>query len=203
LKKRPLVNIYPGTTRLAYDPDIHRRRTIRLRHYDYSQAGMVVVTICACQRECFFGNVSGRDMALNDAGRMVGAAWYQLPERFAGLGLDAFVIMPNHIHGIFILGPRQGEPSVGPVSIDKAGFKKVSGTLDGTVGRIVQAFKSITTNKYIDGVRRWGWKPFPGKLWQRNYWEHVIRNDDELTGIREYIHSNPVQWACDSLNATV
>jgi len=71
--------------------------------------------------------------------------------------------------------------------------------LAGTVGRMIQAFKSITTHQYIYGVRQSGWAPFPGKLWQRNYWEHVIRNDSELNRIREYIQNNPAQWEYDKL----
>jgi REP element-mobilizing transposase RayT len=74
------------------------------------------------------------------------------------------------------------------------------GTLPGTIGRIIQAFKSITTNSYIHGVRELGWSPFAGRLWQRDYWEHIIRNDRELWAIQEYIVNNPAQWASDRDN---
>lgn len=201
-----------------YDPNIHHRRSIRLKNFDYSQVGMYFLTICTQNSDCFFGNIVSREMRLNDAGMMVQSIWDELPSRFANLELDAFVVMPNHIHGIFALGHAIGHPgdrmdhSAGHCTGEScirpynnsggsggSGSNRNSGTLAGTVGRMVQAFKSITTHQYIYGVRQSGWAPFPGKLWQRNYWEHVIRNDSELNRIREYIQNNPAQWEYDKL----
>ncbi|MFA6012848.1 MAG: hypothetical protein WC799_22865 [Desulfobacteraceae bacterium] len=226
---------------------------------------MYFVTICTQNCDCFFGDIVSREMRLNDAGMMVQSIWDELPSRFANLELDAFVVMPNHIHGIFALGHANGHPgdhtgdcmghSAGHCTGEScirpcpesstfpkmrsiilhdspehhqlgdrlggfgqgkgrgqgeykirpyeksgsSGSNRSSGTLAGTVGRMVQAFKSITTHQYIYGVRQSGWVSFPGKLWQRNYWEHVIRNESELNRIREYIQNNPAQWEHDKL----
>ncbi len=199
-----------------YAPQRKNRRSIRLKGYDYSRAGAYFVSVCAHNRACLFGEIAdlsafghaqaGRQMVLNDAGRMVEFVWGKLPVRFDRLELDEFVVMPNHIHSIFVLC-RRGEPCVRPMFDQpaKQGEHKVRpyGTLPNTVGRIVQAFKSVTTHEYINGVKQHGWPPFPGKLWQRNYYEHVIRNENELNRIREYIINNPKKWAFDRDNPDV
>jgi hypothetical protein len=89
---------------MKYDPDIHHRRSIRLKGYDYSQAGAYFVTICAQNLECLFGEILDEEMALNDAGRMIETIWHELPEHYPGVGIDAFQVMPNHMHGIVIVG---------------------------------------------------------------------------------------------------
>jgi REP element-mobilizing transposase RayT len=106
---------------MKYDPSIHHRRSIRLKSYDYSQAGMYFVTICTQNHDCFFGHIIDFKMRLNDAGMMIQSVWDDLPNRFANLELDAVVVMPNHIHGIFVLGHGNdhpghctGEPCVRP-----------------------------------------------------------------------------------------
>lgn len=183
----------------------HNRRSIRLQGYDYSQAGTYVVTICTHNRDDLFGEIANGEMHLNYGGQMVELVWGELQVRFDHIELDEFVVMPNHIHGIFVLRRSlRGESCIRPVSTgdQTSGDHKDRpyGTLPNTVGRIIQAFKSITTHKYITGVKQYGWPPFPGKLWQRNYYEHIIRNEDELKRIREYIINNPVQWDIDREN---
>lgn len=142
-------------------------------------------------------------MVLNDAGRMVELAWDKLPVRFDHFELDEFIVMPNHIHSIFVLC-RRGEPCVRPdlPGDQTLGEHKVRpyGTLPNTVGRILQAFKSITTYEYTIGVKQHGWMPFHAKLWQCNYYERIIRNDNELNGIREYIVNNSKKWEMDREN---
>lgn len=193
---------------MKYNPDIHRRRSIRLKGYDYSQAGAYFVSICAHNRSCLFGEIANGQKVLNDAGRMVEFVWGELPVRFDHIELDEFVVMPNHIHCIFVLC-RRGEPCVRPDSSgphnSQSGEHKVHpyGTLPDTVGRIVQAFKSVTTHEYINGVKQHGWPPFTGKLWQRNYYERIIRNENELNRIREYMINNPKQWEFDLENPDV
>ena len=170
-----------------------QRRSIRLHGYDYTQAGAYFITICTQGRECLFGNIVDGQMRSNDSGQMAVTIWGGLPIRFNHIELDAFVMMPNHMHGIFVLhrgdDHKQGDHKDRPY-----------GTLAGSVGRIVQAFKSITTHEYINGVKQNGWAPFPGKLWQRNYWEHIIRNEMEFNRIRKYVVTNPLKWELDSLN---
>jgi len=178
------------------------RRSIRLQGYDYSRAGAYFVTICAQNRECLFGEITDGEMVLNDAGMMIQTVWDQLPMRFSNTELAGFVVMPNHIHGIVFLG-RRGESCIRPISLNhnKGDHKdRPYGTLPDTLGRIIQAFKSIATHEYIHGVKQLGWPPFPGKIWQRNYYEHIIRNDNEFNRIREYIANNPMQWELDREN---
>ena len=177
------------------------RQSIRLRKYDYSQSGVYFVTICTQNKKCFLGNIVNDEMVLNDAGQMVESIWSELPERFPHVKLDEFVIMPNHFHGTVVF--RTGESCVRPATGEQStGEHKVRpyGTLSGTLGRIMQAFKSITTHKYIAGVKQKQWPPFPGKLWQRNYYEHIVRDENELNDIRKYIMDNPKKWDLDREN---
>jgi len=139
-------------------------------------------------------------MELSQAGEMVQSRWEVLPERFPQVELDQFALMPNHIHAIVLI---VGAPLVGTqiklvkqgLSEDRAGTRPAP-----TLGNIIGAFKSITTDEYINGVKRKKWRPFLGKLWQRNYYEHVIRNDKFLNQIREYIIGNPARWEFDIEN---
>lgn len=167
-----------------------------------------------------FGDISDGVMCLNDAGKMVMEIWESLPGRFQVVRLDQFMVMPNHFHGIIMLNTdddRRGESCIRPGSdirpdvADVAGEKgdhirkgdhkdRPYGTADNSLGRVIQAFKSLTTHTYVSGVNNHGWQPFTGRLWQRNYYEHVIRNDEELNGIREYIMYNPARWAEDENN---
>ena len=198
---------------MSYDSDIHHRRSIRLRHYDYAAAGAYFVTICVQERESLFGTIAEGVMRLNDAGRMVADLWAGLPARFPDLNLDEYAVMPNHFHGILVLTGRRGEPCVRPQSQEgkttgdhkdreNPGDHKDRpyGTRDGSIGRIMQAFKSLTTHAYIYGVTHHQWQPFPGRLWQRNYYEHVIRDEAELHNARQYIVDNPLRWEEDTEN---
>lgn len=181
----------PGMTDNA---DIQHRRSIRLKKYDYRSKGVYFVTICAQEKRCLFGEIVDDKMTLSEAGRVMENAWNELPRRFNHIELDTHVIMPNHIHGII---PIVGAPLVG--ARNRAGTRPAP-TPAPSLGDIVGAFKSITTNEYINGVKQHGWPPFPGKLWQRNYYEHIVRNDDELNAVREYIVGNPLKWAMDREN---
>ena len=153
---------------MKYDPQIHHRRSIRLAGHDYSQAGAYFITICTHK-----GDLSLQDESVRE---VVRSAWCGLPDRFPGVALDEFVIMPNHIHGIIVLagGAASGAP---------------------TLERIVRAFKSISAigaNRVLGRSNR----PF----WQRNYYEHIIRDDEELNAIRQYILDNPRNWPDDPEN---
>ena len=166
---------------MTFDPDKHHRRSIRFKGYDYSRAGAYFVTICTHGRECLFGEVMDGEMRLNDAGQAAQADWVRLPERFQSIELDEFVIMPNHLHGIIILAPApasKGAASSAP-----------------TLGQIIRAFKSLAA---IEANRILGSSGRP--FWQRNYYEHVIRDEDELNIIRQYIRDNPLKWDLDPDN---
>jgi REP element-mobilizing transposase RayT len=163
---------------MKYNPDVHHRRSIRLKNYDYSQAGAYFVTLCIQNRECLLGEIVDRNMLLSPVGENVLLQWTNFPQRFSGLELDVFVVMPNHFHAIISINPvGQGAASSAP-----------------TLGKILRAFKSISAiegNRLLNRSNR--------SFWQRNYWEHVIRNEKELMTLRQYILNNPAQWELDSL----
>jgi REP element-mobilizing transposase RayT len=171
-----------------YDPDKHHRRSIRLKNYDYASAGVYFVTICVQHRQPLFGKIVAQSMQLNEAGQMIESVWQLLPERFPHIEMDEFVVMPNHFHGILVIHNRAGLVPAPTTNIGP------------TLGDMVGAFKSITTHQYIQGVRKKDWPPFDGHLWQRNYWEHIIRNKGSLLRLREYVQSNPITWNQDSLH---
>ena len=174
----------------------HNRRSIRLRGYDYSQAGAYFVTVCAHDRMCLFGEIMDGKMHLNDAGRMVEKWWLALNRKFSTMETDEYIVMPNHFHGIVVI--VGADLCVCPVPVGAhAGVGAHTGA---PLPAIIQWFKTMTTNEYIRGVKTSGWLPFTGKLWQRNYYEHIIRNEESLNHIREYIANNPMQWELDREN---
>jgi len=189
---------------VKYDPDIHHRRSIRRRDFDYSSTGAYFVTICTQGRECLFGSICNGVLTLNEAGRMVAEIWTTLSDRFPNIMIDTFTVMPNHFHGIVMLYDRRSESCIRPITMDdhiQGDHKdRPYGTAADSVGRIVQAFKSLTTNAYIRGVKEAHWPSFPGRFWQRNYYERIIRNEEEMATIREYIASNPIKWTEDKEN---
>lgn len=162
----------------------NRRRSIRLQGYDYSQPGAYFVTICVQHRACVFGSVEQDVMHLNAAGRAVLNRWEDLEGRFNSVEVDEVIVMPNHLHGILLL-------NAGPAEL-------ISTTHQESLGKCMQWFKSITTHDYMDGVKNREWPVFDSRLWQRNYYEHIIRNDRDLGRIRTYIEANPSQWASDN-----
>jgi len=129
-------------------------------------------------------------MLLNDVGKIVSDDWEKLPERFPHIEMDEFVVMPNHMHGIIIVGA----PLVGALNDPRAGTRPAP-TM--TLGEIVGVFKSITTNEYIQNVKNHHWPKFDKQLWQRNYYDHIIRDESALTRIRKYIVDNPAEWEND------
>jgi REP element-mobilizing transposase RayT len=154
---------------------------MRLRHYDYSTSGAYFITICTQARVCLFGRVVDGEMEPSEAGKMIAQVWDEIPLQYPDVELDESVVMPNHFHGIIVLGDQGRAQGPAPTSIPD----------------IICHFKSLTTARYRHGVNALGWNPFPGKLWQRSYHDHVIRNQYDLDAIREYILSNPAGWTQD------
>ncbi len=198
-------------------PRDQRRRPLRLKSYDYAQAGVYFVTIVVQGRSCLFGEVAGEDMRLNGAGQMARRVWQALPRRFPTIDLDTFVVMPNHIHGIIGIDTSVGAPLVGAQgSVDQGpgtqrairrenqhrATTRVAPTGGGryVLGDVVGAYKSLATVEYVRGVEGLGWPPFHGRLWQRNYYEHIVRNDESLRRIRRYVLDNPARWSFDREN---
>ncbi len=162
-----------------YNPNIHHRRSIRLEGYDYAQAGAYFVTICAYARECLFGEIDADAMMLSEFGEIVRDEWLKSCAIRSEIKLGAYIVMPNHFHGI----------------IEIAGIT----TENKTIGDMVGAFESITTVEYIRGVKTSDWQTFDRKLWQRNYWEHIIRDEMSYFKISDYILTNPANWDNDTL----
>ncbi len=190
---------------MPYDPFKHHRRSIRLKGYDYSQAGAYFVTICAQNRECLFGEIAeGGEMRLNDAGAMIVRWWDELSNKFPTFEPDAFVVMPNHIHCIVVItdvgATLRGRPDEAKQGQPQGGQPHRAAPTHPTLGDMMDWFKTMATNEYIRGVKQLGWKPFNKKVLQRNYYEHIIRNERELNAIREYIQNNPANWAADMDN---
>ena len=177
---------------MVFNPDIHQRQSIRLKSYDYSKAGAYFVTICVREKECLLGDVVGGVMRLSEMGEIVREEWLKSSIIRGEIKLDEFVIMPNHMHGIiWICNNGRGDRPVAPTEDD---FIQ-SGPSSKSLGSLMAGFKSAVT-KRINIYRNTPGLPF----WQRNYYEHVIRNENDLHAIREYIQNNPLKWELDPEN---
>lgn len=175
-----------------YNPQNHYRRSIQLKIYDYSQPGAYFITICTNNHQCTFGEVVNGKMILNGYGKIAQQCWLGIPKHFPNVELDKFVIMPNHIHGIIVIHSDVGAPLAG-VQNNEAGASPAP-----TVGNIIGAYKSIVVNRCLKIFKENGL--YMRKIWQRNYYEHIIRNEYELNKIREYIVNNPLKWELDIEN---
>jgi len=177
------------------------RKPIRLKNYDYSSKGCYFLTVCTENRQGLFGEIENDKIILNHTGKMVNFWWSEISTHFTGIELDQYTIMPNHIHGIInIVGddrcvvPIQNNKLSNNNKINNNGRTHRSAP---TISDIIQWFKTITTNKYMQNVKNNNWQPFNKRLWQRSFHDHIIRNDRSLNAIREYISNNPVNWEQD------
>jgi putative transposase len=199
----------------TYNPAIHHRRAIRLKGYDYTKAGLYFITICCRDRLCRFGHIVGAGftsaldshptpvpdrgnregcptsarMVLNELGEIAYREWVKLSERFPAVELDVFQIMPNHMHGIIILTEPAGETVEDGVGngVDWARVNRAP-----TVGDVVGAYKSLVANARLAWYK--SKNETMGKLWQRNYYEHIIRHASAYQNISDYIIHNPSKW---------
>ena len=171
-----------------------RRRSIRLREYDYSMSGAYFVTICIDGGRCLLGDIINGQMHESPAGSKIRNCWQTLPDRFVGVDIDSAIVMPNHIHGIIFLEVGDSTQTSSSPSENRAATRAAP-----TLGDTIGAFKSISTNGYLCGIRDGCWPAFETRLWQRNYWERIIRNERELKAIRHYIWDNPANWKKDKL----
>ena len=161
--------------------DLPARRHTRLPGWDYHSPGPYAITLCTQHREWFFGHITDGQLVHNAAGAMIATVWREMATEFPRVALDAFVLMPNHLHAIVQLS-REG-PTGNP-----------------TLGDVVQRCKSITTSRYSAGVHDHGWKPYDRRLWQSSYYEHIVRDRTDLDRCRRYIvanPANPANWATD------
>ncbi len=195
------------------------RKNLRLPDFDYTTLGAYFITVCVQARGiAWFGEVTRDGMQLNAAGEMVLKVWNDLPRFYPGVAIDTFIVMPDHVHGIITLecmptndipsnvgaGPRaRPDPTHATETPAKADGIGVPGQPQEaaptyppafSLPDAVQRFKSLTTHRYIRGVRDHGWPPFEKRFWQRVYFEHVVRDDADLATKRGYILSNPARW---------
>jgi len=205
-----------------YNPQIHHRRSIRLKGYEYAQHGAYFVTICTQGHMCLFGDVVNGEMVLNPVGRVVATYWERIPRHFPRVQLGSWVVMPNHVHGIIIVtddddddGDGRGEAfPQSPVTANGVGNAQAPdqqwpdeeclaptpattpyGAPSGSLGAIIGNVKSTITRR-INAMRH-----TPGaRVWQRNYWEHIIRTPESHARIEDYIHVNPARWQTDQLH---
>ena len=210
---------------MKLDPQKLHRRSIRLQGYDYTQPGAYFITICTWQRECLFGDINGGEMSLNRLGEVVLHAWQDLPHHYSHLELGGFCVMPNHVHAIMVLvedDPGRGgsvssgvsspslatyddlrlpdqaktRPRAAPALTEGRGIASNSDVgytpIRHGLPEIVRAFKSFSARR-LNLLRHTLGIP----VWQRNYYEHIIRDDCEHDRIRSYIESNPLNWNID------
>jgi len=227
---------------MPFNPKIHHRRSIRLKGYDYSQAGLYFVTICCEDGLWRFGKIENGKMILNDFGQIALQEWQKLPERYPNIILDAFQIMPNHVHFIFeivgatlavaqndvaavaqnnvaivrddavtdvgaTLAVAQNENTVAQNENVTANFNRATARVAPTdvpakitVGNIIGAYKSLVANRCLELCKQRS--DSLGKLWQRNYHEHIIRDRNVHAQIAEYIENNPAKWETDCYHTT-
>ncbi len=165
------------------------RRSPRHIEFDYSQPGAYFITICTKKRICLFGEIQDDTMILNAAGIMVERWLLKIPSKFPVFQKDAHIIMPNHLHCVLFNIPEVNTPQLDQII-----------ETNPSLSDVIQWFKTMTTNEYIRGVRDLQWYPFHRQLWQRSFYDHVIRNEEELAGVRTYIFQNPLKWMLDHDN---
>ena len=183
-----------------YKPEKHNRRSIRLNNYDYSNAGAYFVTICTRERYLYFDEYS-------ELQRIVCDEWKTISKQFPHCETDAFVVMPNHVHGVVFIHDnpnRQSRKTVGATLAvarreDEDGIIRATARIAPTLGQIIGAFKSRCSVRWIHYIRDHSLNAV-GKIWQRSYYEHVIRNENDLERIRCYIENNPLNWHNDREN---
>jgi putative transposase len=188
---------------MGYDPEKHHRRSIRMKGYDYSSPGAYFVTLLSHGRACFFGEIKEGIFRQSDIGKLVNDCWLRIPNHFYDIGLDEYVLMPNHLHGIIFIHESlgKGEAFVESIQSDvdmksaNASPLQPRGTQPASTSAIIQNFKSVSTRMVNKRFFETG-----NKIWQRNYYERIIRNERELNAIRRYICDNTQDWELDIEN---
>ena len=179
-----------------FNLDEHHRQSIRLKEYDYSQEGLYFVTICVQKYACLFGQITEGKMCLSEIGEITGKLWYEIKNHASNIELHEFVVMPNHLHGIIEIidanvGARHALPTrAGHALPLQTRFQNPG---KNTLSSIVGSYKSAVS-KYVHHL---GFTKFS---WQRNYYEHIIRNADSYTQIAQYIINNPINWKSDKFH---
>jgi len=181
----------------VFNPAIHNRKSIRLRGYDYAQEGLDFITICCQNKEHLFGEILNGEMILNECGEIAQKCWQEIPEHFPNVELHDFVIMPNHVHGIIEIKFKSiipisisTEPTVASVRANDYSPVRTPRSPSKTIGSIVRGFKI--------GVTKWMRQNTDVyHVWQRNYFDNIIRNEQSYQRISQYIQNNPKNWKED------
>lgn len=180
----------------------HDRKTIRLQGFDYAQSGAYFITVCAFDRAHIFGTIREEEMILKPVGRAVLECWQNIPSHFSFVRLDEFVVMPNHVHGIVWIddgnvpsgrgnASGRGKACLAPTSNRNPNIMQFGQPPPRSIPSIIGSFKSAVTKSVHSG------KLLFGSVWQRNYFERVIRSESELHAVRKYIRDNPINWNMD------
>jgi REP element-mobilizing transposase RayT len=201
---------------MKYNPDLHHRRSIRLQGYDYANAGAYFVTICCKNRKCLFGKIVSGKMILNEHGEIATQHWHSIPQHFSYAILHKYIVMPNHLHGIIeikndaatigntVVGALHATPPQSPPQYKKtfphnlAMKNEYMATISpkcATLSVIIRSYKSSVSKQIHDRIND------HTPIWQRNYWEHIIRDEIEYAKISNYIENNPILWENDRFNA--
>ncbi len=195
-----------------FNPFIHDRRSIRLKGYDYSKEGLYFITICCHKQQYLFECIPNVDdvscslrptcrlnelkIELNDAGKMIENWYFKLENKFSNIKCHEMVVMPNHFHCIIEIINEPADAT----ALNDGSALRADTRVRPDIPTVVQWFKTMTTNEYIRGVKTLGWQRFDGKLWQRDYYEHIIRNHQSFIKISNYIRKNPTKWHIDKFN---
>lgn len=156
-----------------------RHNSLRLKYFDYTQPAVYFITMRVNQHLCLFGSISDKKLKLNAAGKMIANVFTNLPKYYSGVFIDTYIVMPDHFHGIINIDHNVGTPPA---------HDQLS------LGEVVGRFKSYTTTQYISGVKNNQWKLFDKKLWQRGYYDRIVRDKKAYYAIRNYIANNPLHW---------
>ena len=187
---------------MKYNSDIHHRRSIRLKDYDYSQAGAYFVTVCTQDKECLFGEITGGEIELSRAGEIANGCLVEIPKHSGNVDLDTFIVMPNHMHAIIVIDNHQCR-GVACNALFKNGNAKSGVIYNAPTGNYFSAISpqqyslSVVIRSYKSAVTRLCNRNNLMCQWQRNYYEHIIRSEIELNKIREYIINNSLNWEAD------
>lgn len=187
------------TVKSKFDPQKHHRRSIRIKGYDYSQEGAYYATVVVHRRECLFGEIVDGKMILNEYGRIADECWRAIPEHFPTVELGAYVVMPNHVHGIIAIIDNDRADAVASArrgTIYRApteNIEQFGNPVKGSLPTIVRTYKAAVTRRIGRELNATG-------IWQRNYYEHIIRDDKDLQNKADYIEANPMLWDEDDNN---
>jgi len=178
---------------------MRERKQVRLRDYDYSQIGYYFITICTKNREEWFGKIESGIMRLNEFGEIARDFWFEIPSHFKEIKTDEFSVMPNHLHGILIIEEKTlGNGMVGNAYMRShqrnAYMHSLQGRTKMLLPRVAQQYKAVVTRKINSLQNDFHFR------WQKSFYDHIIRSEESLDNIREYIQNNPLRWDLDSEN---